>query len=218
MKLSVSEAASLLGATSDAVYDWIEGSSLPAQRIRGEYRINRAELLEWATERRIDVSPAAFERDEPAPALAVALQAGGVHPGIRAMNLESALRAVVDGLPIADESDRAMLRDILLARESIGVTAVGDGIAIPHVRAPIIVDDAGALVSLSFLERPVPLGDDAGNEVDTFFFLLSPTVHVHLGMLARLAHALRSPNFRAAVRSRSADAILREAAALDGPV
>jgi PTS system nitrogen regulatory IIA component len=217
MKLSVAEAASLLGTNEDEVYDWIEERSLPAQRIRGQYRINRSELLEWATERRIDVAPSAFERDEPAPALALALRAGGIHRAIQASDLGSALRAVVDLLPISDESDRDMLREILLARESIGVTAVGDGIAIPHVRAPIIVDDAPAIVSVSFLERPIALGDGAGHEVDTFFFLLSPTVHVHLGMLARVAHALRSAEFRAAVRSRSAEAILRAAEELDGP-
>ncbi|MCM2315361.1 MAG: excisionase family DNA-binding protein, partial [Thermoanaerobaculia bacterium] len=36
MKLTVTEAASLLGVTDDSVYDWIEQRSLPAQRIRGQ--------------------------------------------------------------------------------------------------------------------------------------------------------------------------------------
>jgi excisionase family DNA binding protein len=49
MKLTVPEAATLLGSTEDRVRDWIEEMGLPAQKIRGQYRINRAELLEWAT-------------------------------------------------------------------------------------------------------------------------------------------------------------------------
>lgn len=216
MKLSVTEAASLLGASEDDVYTWIEERALPAQRIRGQYRVNRAELLEWATERHIDVSPAAFEGDEPAPGLADALRAGGIHPALPSADLPTALREAIDRLPLSDDADRVMLREVLLAREAIGVTPVGNGIAIPHVRAPIIVDDAAALVSLSFLERPVALGPGTGDPIDTFFFLVSPTVHVHLGMLARLAHALRDPGFRAAVRSRAPEEILRIAANLDG--
>ncbi|MBI2212241.1 MAG: PTS sugar transporter subunit IIA [Acidobacteria bacterium] len=217
MKLTIAEAASLLGISDDQVYDWIEESALPAQRIRGQYRINRAELLEWATERRIDISPGAFEKERSAPTLAAALRAGGIHQGVPAPNLETALRAIVDCLAIADEGDREMLRDILLARESTGVTPVGEGIAIPHVRAPIIVDSAGALISLSYLDRTITLADAGSNAIDIFFFLLSPTVHVHLAMLARLAHALRDPEFRAAVRSRNPEAIFRAATALEGP-
>jgi len=217
MKLTVAEAASLLGVSGDEVYDWIEGNSLPAQRIRGQYRINRSELLEWATERRIDISPAAFENEKAAPKLAEALRAGGIHNDVPSPDLETALRGIVERLRIDDESDRAMLLEILVARESTGITSVGDGIAIPHVRAPIIVDSTGALVLLAFLSSPIAPGPAGGSPIDTFFFLLSPTVHVHLAMLARLAHALRDPAFRTAVKGRSAEEIFRVASTLEGP-
>jgi PTS system nitrogen regulatory IIA component len=217
MKLTVNEAASLLDVTDDKVYDWIESSSLPAQRIQGQYRINRSELLEWATERRIGISPRAFEHERSAPTLADALRAGGIHFDVPSGSLDTALRSVVERLRIADDDDRAMLLEILLAREAIGVTPVGDGIAIPHVRAPIILDSTGAVVSLSFLATPIKLGNGDSQPVDTFFFMLCPTVHVHLAMLARLAHALRDPAFRAAVKSRSPEAIFSAAAALEGP-
>ncbi|MFA6957232.1 MAG: PTS sugar transporter subunit IIA [Thermoanaerobaculia bacterium] len=217
MKLTVNQAASLLGVADDKVYDWIEENSLPAQRIRGQYRINRSELLEWATERRIDVSPRAFEQDAAAPTLTDALRAGGVHFDVPSASLELALRSIVDQLTIADDDDRELLREILLGREAIGITPVGDGIAIPHVRAPIILDSAGAVVSLSFLASPIKVGNGDGQMVDTFFFMLCPTVHVHLAMLARLAHALRDPGFRTAVKSRAPEAILGAAADLEGP-
>ena len=116
MKLTVKEAASLLGVPDERVYDWIEERSLPAQRIRGQYRINRTELLEWATERRVAVSPNAFRQDVGAPSLAEALRAGGVHHDVPSATLESALRNIVGRLQIADTDDRDMLLDILLAR------------------------------------------------------------------------------------------------------
>lgn len=216
MKLTVTEAASLLGVPDERVFDWIEEKALPAQRIRGQYRINRAELLEWATERRIAVSPRAFQQERGAPALSEALRAGGVHHDVPSPDLETALRHIVGQLRVADAADREMLLEILLAREAIGVTPVGDGIAIPHVRTPIILDSAGAVVSLSFLTDPVDLKSPDGQPVDTFFFLICPTVHVHLAMLARLAHALRDAAFRAAVRARAPEEILRAAVALEG--
>ena len=67
MKLSVPEAASLLAASDDKVYDWIEDASLPARKIRGRYHINPTELLEWATEHGIVVAPRAFKRPSDAP-------------------------------------------------------------------------------------------------------------------------------------------------------
>ena len=56
------------------------------------------------------------------------------------------LRAVVARMPLADEGDRELLLDVLLAREAMGSTGVGDGIAIPHVRNPVVLDGAGTLV------------------------------------------------------------------------
>ena len=127
MKLTVSEAASLLGSAEERVYDWIEEAELPAQRIRGQYRINRTDLLEWATEHNIGVSPRAFRQDRGTPSLAEALRAGGVHHRIEGSDLETILRNIVALLPLADSDDREMLLQILLARHTLGVTPVADG-------------------------------------------------------------------------------------------
>ena len=51
MKITIGEAAALLGANEAGVYHWIEEAELPAQRIRGQYRINRIDLLESPLDR-----------------------------------------------------------------------------------------------------------------------------------------------------------------------
>jgi excisionase family DNA binding protein len=63
MKLTVREAAKLLNTSEKSVYRWIKQGLLPAYRINDQYRINRAELLEWATSRK-SVPPAIFEEPE----------------------------------------------------------------------------------------------------------------------------------------------------------
>ncbi len=124
MKLTVSEAASLLGSAEERVYDWIEEEALPAQKIRGQFRINRTDLLEWATAHNICLAPRAFRQERGTPSLADALRAGGVHHRIEGSDLATILRNIVELLPLEDRADRDMLLHVLLARHTLGVTPV----------------------------------------------------------------------------------------------
>jgi nitrogen PTS system EIIA component len=216
LKLSVQEAAALLGADEERVQDWIEESGLPAQRIRGQYRINRTELLEWATEHDITLAPRVFARSEDpvdVPSLADALRAGGIHAGVRGGELATVLRNIIALLPLEDDADRDTLLHFLIARDELAVAPIGDGIAIPHVRAPIILSPAGSTAALAFLIDPLAIPAPDGEPIDTLFFLICPTVHAHLAMLAKLAYCLRTTEFRDALRRRAgAEEILRIAA------
>src|SRR5882724_1560786 len=83
MKLTVHDAANLLKVTEKTIYRWIKQGVIPAYQISDQYRFNRAELLEWATSRKINVSPEIFAEpeggDTPPPSLGEALREGGVH-------------------------------------------------------------------------------------------------------------------------------------------
>jgi nitrogen PTS system EIIA component len=216
LKLTVPEAATLLESSEERVRDWIEDGGLPAQRIRGQYRINRTELLEWATEHDIALAPRVFDRSddaESASSLADALRAGGIHFRVPGGELESVLRNIIDLLPLDDDADRDTLLHFLIAREALGLAAIGDGIAIPHVRTPIVLSSTGSTAALAFLIDPLAIPAPDDKPIDTLFFLICPTVHAHLAMLAKLAFCLRAPAFREALRLRaSADEILRIAA------
>ena len=214
-KLTVREAAALLNTSEKSVYRWIKQGLLPAYRINDQYRINRAELLEWATSRKITVSPAIFEEpeggDAPLPPLEEALRAGGIHYRIGGHDKASVLRAVVDIMPLPDDVDREFLYQVLLAREALGSTGVGDGIAIPHVRNPIVLHLSRPIVTLCLLEKPIDFGALDGQPVSTLFTLISPTVRAHLHLLSRLAFTLRDPRFNAAVRNQASREELLEA-------
>ncbi len=47
MQLIVKDVAKLLNVSIKSVYCWITERNLPAQRVGGQFRFNRAELLEW---------------------------------------------------------------------------------------------------------------------------------------------------------------------------
>ena len=143
MNLSVRDTANLLSVSEKTIYRWIKLQTIPAYRVQDQYRFNRAEILEWATSRRMNVSSDIFAEPEaagqPIPALLTALEAGGVFYRVSGFDKESALREVVELLRLPDEVDRPFLLRVLLAREAIAPTAIGDGIAIPHVRNPVVL-------------------------------------------------------------------------------
>jgi PTS system nitrogen regulatory IIA component len=204
MRVSVREAASLLGTSEEQIYDWIEEGYLPACRIDDHYRFNRSELLEWATERKLTVSPELFRNIEGAdrvPLVSETLRLGGIFYDISGDTRKDVLRIVVSRLSLNDPSERDMLLDLLVSRETLGSTGVGDGIAIPHVRNPIVLASDEPLLSLCFLQPPVDFHAPDGKPIHALFVLVCPTIHVHLQLLAKLAHLLRIPEFRETIRS-----------------
>src|SRR5258706_7215771 len=91
----------------------------------------------------------------PPPSLSEALRTGGVHYRVGGTDKASVLHAVVDMIKLPDEVDRDFLYQVLLAREALGSTGIGEGIAIPHVRNPIVLHLSRPMVVLCFLERAV---------------------------------------------------------------
>ena len=85
-------------------------------------------------------------------------------------------------------------RAAILAREALGSTGIGDGIAIPRVRNPIVLHLSRPIVTLCFLERPVDFGALDGQPVTTLFTLISPTVRAHLHLLSRLSYNMQLPH------------------------
>jgi PTS system nitrogen regulatory IIA component len=133
-----------------------------------------------------------------------ALTSGGIYYRIEGDNKESALKNVVGLMRLPQEVDRDFLLQVLLAREAIASTAVGDGIAIPHVRNPIVLHVTEPIVSLCFLEKPIDFGSLDGKPVTCLFTLVSPTVKAHLYLLSRLAFALRDEGFRSVIEKQGA--------------
>ena len=200
MQLTVKDVAGLLNISEKTVYRWIDERKLPGYRLNGQYRFNRAELMEWSTANRINVSPRIFEEPEsqsaPLPELSNALELGGFFYRIAGTNKPGVLRNVVGMLRLPDTVDREFLLQVLLAREALESTAIGDGIAIPHVRNPIVLHVPQPTMTLCFLEKPVDFGALDGQPVHTLFTFISPTVKAHLHLLSRLAFALRNPEFK----------------------
>lgn len=199
MFLRVEDIATAVGVSERTVLGWIKNQGLPAHMQNDRYRINRVDLLEWATSHDITIPPDVFANGVEAPRLcelSEALEVGGVHYDLPGDTPESALREVIGRMKLPPSLDPEFLLHTLLAREALGSTALGNGIAIPHVRNPIVGQVQDSAISLCFLKSPIDFDAVDGKPVTILFTLITPNVKTHLHLLAKLAFMLHDQRFK----------------------
>jgi len=128
-------------------------------------------------------------------------------PALKVNNKKQVLQELAArAAELSGQNERAIL-EILLQREKLGSTAVGNGVAIPHGKLPKL----GRLFGLfARLARSVDFEALDSQPVDLVFLLLAPegAGADHLKALARVARLLRDPEIARKLReSRDADAL-----------
>jgi PTS system nitrogen regulatory IIA component len=94
--------------------------------------------------------------------------------------------------------------DQLIAREKLGSTGLGDGIAIPHCRVGHCAEPLGALITL---EEPIAFDAPDDKPVDLLFVLLVPKEahQQHLDILANVARLFSQADFCKRLRTARND-------------
>ncbi len=221
MQLTVRQAASYLDVDEATVRRWIRTRGLPAHRVDERLHLNAIELWEWATAQNVPVSRRLLEqaRRQPdeVPALGDLLAAGGIHHDVGGRDKGAVLREIVGRLPLPEDVDRDFLITVLEAREAMGSTGIGNGIAIPHVRNPILLRVRAPFVTLCLLQHPVDFEAIDAKPVHALFTVISTSVPVHLRILGQLGLVLRDEELRRLLAERrSAAEILGRVRALEG--
>ncbi|MDD4929624.1 MAG: PTS IIA-like nitrogen regulatory protein PtsN [Gallionella sp.] len=90
---------------------------------------------------------------------------------------------------------RSQVFDSLFAREKLGSTGLGQGVAIPHGRIPKLREATAAFVRTA---HPIPFDAPDGLPVTLIFVLLVPELatDLHLQILGELAQMFSSAEFR----------------------
>jgi len=118
------------------------------------------------------------------------------HANIQATSKKRAIEEAAKLIAASMEGlDAEEIYNCLIAREKLGTTAIGHGIAIPHCRLGSCQEIVGSLISL---QEPVDFGafDDQG--VSLMFVMLVPSEEVeeHLQALAMLAERFETKSYR----------------------
>ena len=118
----------------------------------------------------------------------------------------------------AKSVDANQIYNALIAREQLGSTGLGNGIAIPHCRVPKCESTIGCLIKL---ESAIDFDAIDDKPVDLLFYLLVPenTIEGHLEVLRNLAERFNSTEYCANLRACSSNSELYKAAtaALSAP-
>ncbi|MBI5659537.1 MAG: PTS sugar transporter subunit IIA [Nitrosomonadales bacterium] len=90
---------------------------------------------------------------------------------------------------------RSLVFDSLFAREKLGSTGLGQGVAIPHGRIKGLRDPIAAFVKT---QTPIPFDAPDGQPVSLIFVLLVPerATDLHLQLLGQLAQMFGDKSFR----------------------
>ena len=118
---------------------------------------------------------------------------------VQAVDRDAVLQAAAQRLS-CQQAGAEELSDSLQARERLGSTGIGHGIAIPHGRCPSLEQPRGVLLRL---EPAIEFGAADGQAVDLVFAMAVPDhyTHQHLMLLSELAERFSDGNFRAALRN-----------------
>lgn len=208
MQLSLGDVARYFEVSERTLRRWITTRGLPVHRAHERLHCNAIEVWEWAVENQIPISRELLDRaraepDEPPPPLSQLLQKGGVHGGLQGCSKSAVLREIVAHLPLPEDQDRDYLATVLEAREAMGSTGIGNGIALPHVRNPILLHVTEPFVSLFLLDNPIDFDAVDGLPVHALFMIVSSSIPEHLRTLAALGFVLRDEQLRQLLRDRA---------------
>jgi excisionase family DNA binding protein len=216
--MTLGEVADYLKVGEKSVLRMVRRGELPAAKVASQWRFVRAMVDDWLMARMQTASPAAL--------LAVIGQQGVVplarllsEPFIRLDLVPGTKRAILEQLvaPLGEHSivsDAAGFVGGLLDREELVSTAVGSGIALPHLRNPEDCPPGAARLVFGHCRQGTDFCALDGAPTRLFFLLCIADEAVHLMVLARLALILRDSNvvarLLAAASPREVEALLRE--------
>ena len=128
-------------------------------------------------------------------------------PALKVNNKKQALHELAARAAVLSGQSEKAIFEILMQREKLGSTAIGNGIAIPHGKMANLARLFGLFARL---DRPIDFEALDGQPVDLIFLLLAPegAGADHLKALARVARLMRTPDTAKLLRdSRDAEAI-----------
>jgi PTS system nitrogen regulatory IIA component len=116
---------------------------------------------------------------------------------------EDIIRELVDALIASEDIEkhnRGKIIEALMERESLGSTAIGQGIAIPHAKSDSVTKLVGAC---GLSRKGVDFDSLDGEPVHIFFLLVAPqdSAGPHLKALARISRLFKDKYFRDSLRS-----------------
>jgi PTS system nitrogen regulatory IIA component len=194
MDLKVEDVARLLNVNEKTVSRWVKEGKLPAYTINSETKFSNLEIEEWVLSRQKEVLKESESKVDVQGRLQFllyrAIFKGGVYVDIEGATKKELIQNAMQTIANNFEWDAQVVTDLLLDREQLMSTAIGNGVAIPHTRDFFNKDPYDIVVTL-FLSTPIEYGALDKKPVHTLFFLFACDDKRHLNLLSKISHLTR---------------------------
>ena len=140
--------------------------------------------------------------------LAQLIHRGGVFKNVEGNTPQEIYAKVCKMIDLPDGMTSETVYNALCDREAVLSTAVGNGIALPHARAPIMKDASEQRICVVYLKNPIDMKAPDEREVFVMFVLLAHNSQIHLKVLSSLAALFRDQKFKKALEARADEATL----------
>ena len=140
--------------------------------------------------------------------LAQLIHRGGVFKNVEGNTPQEIYAKVCKMIDLPAGMTSETVYNALCDREAVLSTAVGNGIALPHARAPIMRDASEQRICVVYLKNPIDMKAPDEREVFVMFVLLAHNSQIHLKVLSSLAALFRDAKFKKALELRSDEATL----------
>lgn len=195
MELKIKDICEMLQVSEKTVYRWIDSNKIPAYKINYQYRFKKQEIEEWISKNKILFSKKEIKADCVPLSVFDLLKKGGIFFNIAGDNVYEILSHALSQIPIPETVKKETLINSLMQREEMASTSIGNGIAIPHSRNPVISDVSQECLSICFLKKPVQYGAIDNQPVHTLFILLASLPKRHVEILSRISHLCLQNDF-----------------------
>lgn len=124
------------------------------------------------------------------------IEENNIIPELRAKDKKGVLEELAEAISRHEPSiDKGALVKVLVERERLGSTGIGDGVAIPHGKMNGV---SRPIISFGRSKQGLDFDSMDGQPAHLFFLLIAPedSSSVHLQVLAKIAKILKNRDFR----------------------
>ena len=210
MDLKIEDVAELLNVSEKTIKKWLSTKKIPSYKINEQDFFNRHEIEDWVLNLQVNSSNLFSDHPKEIPvpeldsfsvsgkgikqfSLYRALHKGGVLFNVPGKNRDEIIRNACQDIAPLLNLDAEILGEVLLEREHLHSTSLGQGMALPHARDLLLANHVDILV-IAFPEKSIDYGALDGLPVHTLFFLFACDDRRHLNLIAKIAHLTQMPS------------------------
>ncbi|HUX14586.1 MAG TPA: PTS sugar transporter subunit IIA [Spirochaetia bacterium] len=206
MNLKIRDVAGMLHVSEKTIYRWIKEKRIPVYQINHQYRFSADEIRDWMSRNRVDAAGdnGVVEEAEERLSISELLQRGGIFYKVEGDNVRDVIWNAVAIIPSPPEIPKETIAEAIYSRERMMNTAMGNGVAAPHARTPLIRSGKDENLSICFLDQPIDFGSLDGEPVHSIFIPLTASVQQHLEVLSKITFLCRQDEFMGLLRAQVA--------------